>query len=92
MDCVGDWCWLFAGKRMFFAWCMWVWLAFSKCVDCRSGEERGLGDNGKGREKEAFGSIGAFFTAIVGPAGYLPTTGERRVEIYLCVDAGGGRC
>ena len=65
---------------------------FRSLLDARGGEEKGLRDNGKGREKEAFGSIGAFFTAIVGPAGYLSTNGKRRVEIYLCVDAGGGRC
>ena len=26
---------------------------------------------------------GAFFSAIIGPAGYSPSAGERRVEIYL---------
>lgn len=46
----------------------------------------------KGGERGAFVFIGGFFNAIIGTAGYLPTAGERRVEIYLCVDAGGGRC
>ena len=33
------WYWLFAGGRVFVAWCMRVWLAFSKFVGCR-GRER----------------------------------------------------
>ena len=45
----------------------------------------------KGGEKGTFVFIGSFFNAIIGTVGCLPTAGERRIEIYLCVDAGGGR-
>lgn len=46
-----------------------------------SGAKLGLGENG------TFEFVGAFFTGIIGTAGYLPSVGEWRVKIYLCVDA-----
>ena len=49
------------------------------------GLEGGMGEGG-------FWVCWCVFTAIIGTAGYLPTTGERRVEINLCDDAGGSRC
>ena len=51
----------------------------------------GIGGEWKGGEW-GFWVCWCVFTAIVGTAGYLPTTGERRVEINLCDDAGEGRC
>ena len=70
-------CWVRNGIQWF-----WCWLGDWVVVFGET-KEKGAGE---------WGLLGAFFTAIIGPAGYSPSAGERRVEIYLCVDAGGGRC
>ncbi len=56
MDCVGGWCWLFAGGKCYLHDAC-VWLGFSKFVDCKGVREMGFVVGGLGGVGEFAGDF-----------------------------------